>query len=98
MSSNNKIFLDVVEKGQDSQFKDWFYIHNYPVRIEKCNYDTSAGCVPTMPRINTSNQEVIDYLVGSAVYWTKELGIDGWRLDVADEVSVSLWRQFRTEI
>ncbi|MFA5341210.1 MAG: glycoside hydrolase family 13 protein [Clostridia bacterium] len=98
MSCNNKIFIDVVEKGQDSQFKDWFYIHNYPVRIEKCNYDTFAGCVPTMPRINTSNQEVIDYLVGSAVYWTKELGIDGWRLDVADEVSVSLWRQFRTEI
>ena len=81
-----------------SEYKDWFYIDNYPVSIENCNYDTFAGCVPSMPRINTSNQHAIDYLVNSAVYWTKELNIDGWRLDVADEVSISLWRKFRTEI
>ncbi|HPY97879.1 MAG TPA: glycoside hydrolase family 13 protein [Clostridia bacterium] len=98
MSNNNKIFRDVLEKGQNSQYKDWFYIHDYPVSMEKCNYDTFAGCVPSMPRINTSNRDAMEYLVNSAVYWTKELGVDGWRLDVADEVSARLWRHFRTEI
>ena len=98
MSSNNAIFRNVVEKGEDSRYKDWFYIYDYPVDTDKGNYDTFAGCVPSMPRLNTSNPEVIDYLVGSALYWTKKLGIDGWRLDVADEVSVTLWRRFRREI
>ena len=98
MSCYNQIFQDVIQKGLKSEYKDWFYIDNYPVSIENCNYDTFAGCVPSMPRINTSNQHAIDYLVNSAAYWTKELNIDGWRLDVADEVSISLWRKFRTEI
>ena len=98
MSSNNAIFRDVVERGEKSRYKDWFYIYSYPVDPQKGNYDTFAGCVPSMPRMNTSNPEVIEYLVGSAVFWTKKLGIDGWRLDVADEVSVSLWRRFREEI
>lgn len=98
MSCYNPIFQDVMEKGQDSKYKEWFFIYDYPVNIDKVNYDTFAGCVPSMPKINTSNQEAIDYLVDSTVYWTKKLNIDGWRLDVADEVSTSLWRQFRREI
>ncbi|MDD2262195.1 MAG: glycoside hydrolase family 13 protein [Clostridia bacterium] len=98
MSCYNKIFQDVIEKGKKSLYKDWFYIKEYPISIDRCNYDTFAGCVPSMPRLKTSNPQVIDYLVGASVYWTKKLGIDGWRLDVADEVSVSLWRKFREEI
>lgn len=98
MSCYNPIFMDVVEKGQASEYKDWFFIYDYPVEIEKGNYDTFAGCVPSMPRINTANEQAIKYLVDSAVYWTKKLGIDGWRLDVADEVSVSLWKKFRKEV
>lgn len=108
MSCYNPIFTDVVEKGEASRYKDWFFIYDYPVDnypqnnfpldSGKSNYDTFAGCVPSMPRINTANEQAIDYLVGSAAYWTKKLKIDGWRLDVADEVSVSLWRKFRKEI
>lgn len=98
MSSDNAIFQDVVEKGENSRYKDWFYLYGYPVDTQKGNYDTFAGCVPSMPRMNTANEEVIEYLVSSAVYWTKKLQIDGWRLDVADEVSVRLWRRFREEI
>lgn len=98
MSFENEIFKDVVKNGEKSRYKDWFYLYSYPVDVQKGNYDTFAGCVPSMPRMNTSNPEVISYLVDSAVYWTKKLGIDGWRLDVADEVSTSLWRRFREEI
>ena len=48
--------------------------------------------------INTANPEVIEYLCGVGEYWIKEYGIDGWRLDVSDEVSHEFWRTFRKRI
>jgi glycosidase len=48
-----------------------------------------------MPKLNTENPEVRAYLLKAAEYWIKETGIDGWRLDVANEVGHSFWREFR---
>lgn len=97
-SSENKIFQDVIKNGEKSIYKDWFFIESFPVDTVKCNYDTFAGEVPTMPRFNTANPEVIDYLTDVALYWTKELNLDGWRLDVSDEVSHTLWQEFRRKL
>lgn len=97
-SSENKIFQDVIKNGEKSEYKDWFFIESYPVDTVKCNYDTFAGEVPTMPRFNTANPEVIDYLTEVALFWTKELNLDGWRLDVSDEVSHTLWQEFRRKL
>ena len=51
-----------------------------------------------MPKWNTSNPEVAEYLCKIGEYWIKNYGIDGWRLDVSDEVSHSFWRKFRERI
>ncbi len=48
-----------------------------------------------MPKLNTDNAEVQRYFIDVALYWTKKYGIDGWRLDVSDEVSHEFWRSFR---
>lgn len=48
-----------------------------------------------MPKLNTENPEVKEYLLKVAEYWIKEVGIDGWRLDVANEVDHGFWREFR---
>lgn len=37
-------------------------------------------------------------LIEIAAYWMRETGIDGWRLDVSDEVSHDFWRRFRKEV
>ena len=39
-----------------------------------------------MPKLNTQNNEVKEYLLKVGEYWVKEIGIDGWRLDVCDEI------------
>src|SRR5690625_7339887 len=48
-----------------------------------------------MPKLNTSNPDVKKYLLDVARYWIEEFDIDGWRLDVANEVDHSFWREFR---
>lgn len=88
-------FEDVVKNGEKSKYKDWFYIHSYPVDQTKVNYLTFANNVSSMPKLNTENPEVVEYLLRVAEYWIKEVGIDGWRLDVCDEVDHAFWREFR---
>lgn len=43
-------------------------------------------------------KEVRDYLLKVGEFWIKEVGIDGWRLDVCDEVGHEFWREFRKKI
>ncbi|NLB85250.1 MAG: glycoside hydrolase family 13 protein [Acholeplasmataceae bacterium] len=95
ISSENEIFQDVIKKGVKSSYYDWFYIECEQPFL----YDTfGAGLVPSMPRLNTNNQDVIDYFGEVMFYWTKKLGIDGWRLDVYDEVSPRFWRSIRQKL
>lgn len=92
-SETNTLFLDVVKNGTKSKYRDWFVITDF----SPLTYECFASC-EYMPKFNTSNDEVCKYLIDIAKYWTNELGIDGWRLDVSDEVSHTFWRQFRKEI
>ena len=48
-----------------------------------------------MPKLNTANPEVQDYLLKVARYWIEEFDIDAWRLDVANEVDHHFWKKFR---
>lgn len=90
-------FQDVVRNGKDSRYFDWFLIHGDKVDQENCNYECFASC-KYMPKLNTANKEVQDFLIDVATYWIDEADIDGWRLDVADEVSHEFWRRFRREV
>ncbi len=87
-------FQDVVEKGQASPYWDWFYIKDWPIEESPLTYQT-FGFEPKMPKLNTAHPEVTDYLLEVASYWIKETGIDGWRLDVANEIDHEFWRKFR---
>lgn len=91
-------FQDVLEKGSKSEYVDWFYPHNLPLQeSDRPNYETFAF-VYQMPKLNTQNPEVKKYLLDVATYWIKEFDIDGWRLDVANEVDHQFWRDFRTAV
>ena len=92
-----KQFQDVLRKGKESVYYDWFMIRGERPVMEQVNYECFAAC-NYMPKWNTNNPEVQKFLLHIATKWIKEYGIDGWRLDVADEVSHDFWRQFRKAV
>ena len=51
-----------------------------------------------MPKLNTANPEVKDYLLKVATYWIEEFDIDAWRLDVANEIDHQFWKDFRKAV
>ncbi len=97
-SDQHPFFQDVRKHQERSRYSKWFTIHKFPIEDPLTDYDSFGGLIPSMPRFNTDHPEVIDYLVGIALHWTTELNLDGWRLDVADEVSHELWREFRKRL
>ena len=92
-------FQDVIEKQELSRYCDWFYINKFPVEVSET--DAVYECVGDygyMPKLNTANPEVQSYIYNVMVFWLNEYHIDGWRLDVADEIDPSLWARIRYRI
>lgn len=96
-SMDLKEFQDVCKNGKASPYYDWFIVHGDTVDTEDCNYETFASC-KYMPKFNTSNPSVQTFLIDIAVYYINEYQIDGWRLDVSDEISQDFWRSFRKAV
>lgn len=101
---------DVVKHGRESRYYDCFFIEREPVinfeveegKIPKVgsdervhlNYATFAF-TPLMPKWNTDHPLVKEHLLGAIRYWTETYKVDGWRLDVSNEVPHAFWREFR---
>jgi glycosidase len=106
----NAMWQDVLVRGEQSPYRDWFCIYNMKrtqtLSLDELTSDVMKREPPyeafafaaNMPKWNTENKAVQEYLISSAEKWTKRLHIDGWRLDVPDEVSMDFWRSFRKRI
>lgn len=97
VSNQSKQFQDVLLNGKKSKYYNWFIIRGDKIDTKNINYECFAAC-EYMPKWNTSNEEVQQYLIDIALYWIRKYDIDGWRLDVSDEVSHSFWRRFRNTV
>jgi len=64
---------------------------------ENINYRTFAF-TPFMPKLNTMNPLMKEYLLDVSRYWIEEYDIDGWRLDVSNEIPHAFWRAFRKTV
>ncbi|MBW7888534.1 MAG: glycoside hydrolase family 13 protein [Bacteroidetes bacterium] len=86
-------FEDVVKNGRDSRYASWFNIFWFPVQPpSKPNYECWWG-YGSLPKLMVMNPEVKQYLFDIAKYWTPR--IDGWRLDVPNEIPHKFWKEWR---
>ena len=91
-------FKDVQEHKQHSSKQDWHYIdfsqsHMNP-HMDGFDYKPWEGHYELV-KLNLDNPEVRDHLFYVAKYWIGEIGIDGWRLDVAYLIQNSFWKDFK---
>lgn len=95
-------FDDVVQKGRQSSYCDWFYDLTFPVkRPEDDGEKPGYACFAyerKMPKLNTANPAVQEYFAKVGQYWIEKFHVDGWRLDVANEVDKNFWRKFRQAV
>ena len=91
-------FKDVLSHGEDSEYKHWFYRLKFPIeRKPYPNYEAFAY-VSSMPKLDTGNPEVEKYFCDVGRYWIRECDIDGWRMDVANEINHEFFRNFKKAI
>ena len=92
-------FNHALENGHASPYLDWFYFSDFPVRAYT-DYPNYAAWwnLPALPKFNTSTKAVREFLWSVGRYWL-EFGIDGWRLDVPEEINDDeFWREFRRQV
>ena len=93
---------DVCEKGRASRYFDWFFINRDD--FVKDDFSVADGRFYTfsfwagMPKLNTNNPEVQRYFTDLCVHWVGDLGIDGIRFDVGDEISHSFLRRVNAAV
>jgi len=86
-------FQDVVRRGPSSPYWDWYDVWRWPVTRQPVSYRAWSGYAD-MPELNHANPEVRRYTFDTVREWMR-MGVDGWRLDVANEVPHDFWREFR---
>lgn len=96
-------FHHILECGNASPYLDWFLISDWPLNPyprevgEALNYSAWWG-LPALPKLNVKNPGVREYLLSVARHWI-DFGIDGWRLDVPEEIDdVLFWQDFRRTV
>jgi cyclomaltodextrinase / maltogenic alpha-amylase / neopullulanase len=87
-------FRDVREKGALSPYKEWYNIKSFPVGpADDPNYECWWN-FGSLPKLMTGNPGVREYLFQVTRKWL-EMGIDGWRLDVPNEIPHDFWVEWR---
>lgn len=92
-------FADLVKHQAESAYRDWYYVKQFPLcRIPGLHNYKCFGYFWSMPKVNLRCADAAAYFTNVALYWLRTAGVDGWRLDVADEISHDFWRSFRKAV
>ena len=94
-------FNDLLEHGEASAYRDWFHVTGWPLSAydedRPANYAAWWG-MRALPKFNTGHPAVREFLLSVAEHWMK-FGIDGWRLDVPNEIDDdAFWQEFRRRV
>ncbi|MFC1743605.1 glycoside hydrolase family 13 protein [Candidatus Riflebacteria bacterium] len=88
-------FMDIKKNGKKSKYKDWYRVKSFPVRMKpKANYDCWWGFAH-LPALNYDNDEVWQHINDVVEFWLGKIKVDGFRLDVPNEIRDEFWVEFR---
>ncbi len=92
-------FNDILENGPQSPWLGWFHVEGWPLAPYDGRHDAnyvSWAHNRALPKFNTDNAQVREFLMEVGEYWVREYDIDGWRLDVPTEITTpGFWEEFR---
>ncbi len=95
---NHVFFQDVLKHGKNSPYYHAFYIDHDPIdptkHHQKLDYKAFAFAA-MMPKWRTEDPHAEKYLLGAIKYWIETCDIDGWRLDVSNEISHDFLRKVK---
>lgn len=93
---------DVLQKGPASRYWNWFMVNRWPApapgRDTRDSRYYSFAFVPSMPKLNTNEPEVMEYICGLCQRWVAEYGVDAIRFDVGNEVSHRLLKELHRRL
>lgn len=89
-------FQDILQNGRDSQYVDWYFINwgSDSSYRDGFAYDCWENH-QSLPRLNLDRPDTRNYIFEVARMWLGDVGMDGWRLDVAYEIDPGFWWEFR---
>ncbi|MGE3182212.1 MAG: alpha-amylase family glycosyl hydrolase [Phycisphaerae bacterium] len=102
VGTNHPAFVDVKEKGKDSRFADWFAVKSW----EPFEYEGWAGhdSLPVFAKTanGLASEAAKKHIFDITRRWMDPNndgdprdGIDGWRLDVPNEIALPFWAEWR---
>ncbi|MBE6585913.1 MAG: hypothetical protein E7645_05210 [Ruminococcaceae bacterium] len=81
-------------QSEDSPYADWYHFRSFPEEFE------SWWGIPILPKLNSSAKACRTYFTGAdgvCAHYVN-MGIGGWRLDVADELSDRFLDELRVSV
>ncbi|MCF8228767.1 MAG: glycoside hydrolase family 13 protein [Bacteroidales bacterium] len=97
-------FQDLKENQKSSRYMDWFTVYSWDTDSTQFDYEGWWG-VKDMPEFREDSNGLIqgprEYIFNITRRWMDPTGngdyskgIDGWRLDVADQVGLTFWKDW----
>ena len=85
-------FQYVVKKGRESRYWNWYFIRQWLFTPGDGRAYVGWADLGSLPKLNTANPEVQDYLIRVSRFWLN-FGFDGIWVDVANEISPEFVRR-----
>ena len=101
VSSDHPFFRDVLGKGRASRYYSCFYALPETPRLPAAGELPGYTCfsyVADMPKTNTADPFLRQYFCDVGANWVRKFDVDGWRLDVANELDDGFLRAFRASV
>lgn len=104
-------FQDIVKNQNESKYKDWYLINAFDDTLtDEDEFDYKGWWnIKSLPEFNRTKDDLSEgpkqYIFNATRKWmdpngdgNPSDGIDGWRLDVAREVPIGFWKQWRNVV